>query len=62
MIKLLALSIALFANTANTTVKTNTAPLAVTAKTIYDFKVESLTGGTIDFAKFKGKMMSSVAG
>lgn len=24
-------------------------------KTIYDFKVESLDGGTIDFAKFKGK-------
>lgn len=23
--------------------------------TIYDFKVEALTGGTIDFAKFKGK-------
>ncbi len=24
-------------------------------KSIYDFKVEALTGGTIDFAKFKGK-------
>lgn len=24
-------------------------------KTIYDFKVESLEGGTIDFAKYKGK-------
>jgi len=24
-------------------------------KAIYDFKVEALTGGTIDFAKFKGK-------
>ncbi len=24
-------------------------------KTIYDFKVESLEGGTIDFSKFKGK-------
>jgi glutathione peroxidase len=57
MIKLLALSIALLANTADTTVKTNTDPVPapVTAKTIYDFKVESLSGGTIDFAKFKGK-------
>lgn len=55
MIKLLAFSIALLANTADTTVKTNTAPLAVIAKTIYDFKVESLSGGTIDFSKFKGK-------
>src|SRR6195952_5146859 len=25
------------------------------AKSIYDFKVEALEGGTIDFAKFKGK-------
>jgi glutathione peroxidase len=25
------------------------------SQTIYDFKVESLTGGTIDFAAFKGK-------
>jgi len=54
MIKLLALSIALLANTANT-VKTISAPFAEKAKTIYDFKVESLAGGTIDFAKFKGK-------
>jgi len=30
-------------------------PLIVTAKSIYDFKVESLDGGTIDFAKYKGK-------
>lgn len=57
MIKLLALSIALLANTANTNTasKSSATPVPVTAKTIYDFKVESLSGGTIDFAKFKGK-------
>ena len=27
----------------------------ITAKSIYDFKVEALDGGTIDFAKYKGK-------
>ncbi|MEP6951399.1 MAG: glutathione peroxidase [Ginsengibacter sp.] len=27
----------------------------VKAKSIYDFKVDGLTGGTIDFSKFKGK-------
>ena len=27
----------------------------VTAQSIYDFKVESLDGGTIDFSQFKGK-------
>jgi len=29
-------------------------------KSIYDFKVESLTGGTIDFAQFKGKKIMIV--
>jgi len=28
---------------------------SIQTKTIYDFKVESLNGGTIDFADFKGK-------
>ncbi|MBK8494029.1 MAG: glutathione peroxidase [Chitinophagaceae bacterium] len=28
---------------------------SIQTQTIYDFKVESLTGGTIDFAAFKGK-------
>lgn len=31
------------------------APKDDVPKTIYDFKVEGLTGGTIDFAKYKGK-------
>ncbi|CAF4745120.1 unnamed protein product, partial [Rotaria sp. Silwood2] len=30
-------------------------PVIVTAKSIYDFKVEALDGGSIDFAKYKGK-------
>ncbi len=30
-------------------------PEKVSVKTIYDFKVEALDGGTIDFATFKGK-------
>ncbi len=31
------------------------APDPAVPKSIYDFKVESLSGGTIDFAQFKGK-------
>lgn len=31
------------------------APKGDVPKSIYDFKVEGLTGGTIDFAQFKGK-------
>lgn len=31
------------------------APKGDVPKSIYDFKVEALTGGTIDFAKYKGK-------
>ena len=31
------------------------APAAEMPKTIYDFKVQSLDGGTIDFSKYKGK-------
>jgi len=34
-------------------IKTSTAPAM--AKTIYDFKITSIDGGTIDFSKFKGK-------
>jgi len=61
MIKLLAITTALLscaaqtnhtAEMTNATTKTTT---AVTAKSIYDFKVEALDGGTIDFAQYKGK-------
>jgi len=55
MIKLLALGIALLSNTANTNSSSLKNEMPATQKTIYDFKVESLSGGTIDFAKFKGK-------
>ena len=34
---------------------TEPAPAAQTIHSIYDFKVESLDGGTIDFSAFKGK-------
>ena len=34
---------------------TEPAPSAQTIQSIYDFKVESLDGGTIDFSAFKGK-------
>src|SRR5450432_3875572 len=33
---------------------TSPAPF-IKSKSIYDFKVDGLTGGTIDFSKFKGK-------
>ncbi len=36
------------------------AVLSLTGKSIYDFKVESLDGGKIDFAKFKGKKIMIV--
>jgi glutathione peroxidase len=61
MIKAIAIATALFACAA----QTNDRPAidracakteaGVTAKSIYDFKVEALDGGTIDFAKYKGK-------
>ena len=41
-------------NTAMTNV-TETSSTNTNASSIYDFKVESLEGGTIDFATFKGK-------
>lgn len=62
MIKFIALSALAITATAavkfNTSATTKTpvivaAPAAVT--TVYQFKVEGLTGGTIDFAAFKGK-------
>lgn len=57
MIKVLALSAALlgcFANSETKLAPVNAAKV-VTAKTIYDFKVDALEGGSIDFAAFKGK-------
>src|SRR6188768_382487 len=60
MIKILALSAALVGCLANSATKeSNSAPAAVqqniAAKSIYDFKVDGLEGGSIDFAAFKGK-------
>jgi glutathione peroxidase len=61
MIKLLSISIALLscgAQTNNNQIINNDMPKTetmVTAKSIYDFKVEALDGTTIDFASFKGK-------
>ncbi|RYD74123.1 MAG: glutathione peroxidase, partial [Sphingobacteriales bacterium] len=57
MIKILALSVALLGCFANS--ETKLAPVSdtkvVTEKTIYDFKVEALEGGNIDFSTYKGK-------
>jgi len=63
MIKLLTISAVLLSCNLQTTEisdsgydKTNfTPPKTVTEKSIYDFKVEGLEGGTIDFSTFKGK-------
>jgi glutathione peroxidase len=61
MIKELAIAAALLscaAQTNHTTSITGPAPkneITIATKSIYDFKVEALDGGTIDFAKFKGK-------
>ena len=59
MIKLIAISTILLsctlqANNKNTANK-NEQVINITAKSIYDFKVEGLEGGTIDFSTFKGK-------
>lgn len=57
MIKLIALSTILLSGT----LQANKTRIAINAKpgniarSIYDFKVEALDGGTIDFAAFKGK-------
>ncbi|MGB5006519.1 MAG: glutathione peroxidase [Ferruginibacter sp.] len=50
MIKLLMLSISFF-----WTGLFSKPAASIQTQAIYDFKVESLTGGTIDFAAFKGK-------
>lgn len=60
MIKLLAISTAFmsFALQANYSYNEITSPITVPhhpAKSIYDFKVDALDGGTIDFSAFKGK-------
>lgn len=59
MIKVISLSIAFLSCMANSGTKDIVAPKqtqqAVFEKSIYDFKVEALEGGTIDFAGFKGK-------
>jgi glutathione peroxidase len=60
MIKLLAISAALLSciiqTNKNTQMNTTeTAPANISTKSIYDFKVEALEGGTIDFSTYKGK-------
>ena len=58
MIKALALSVVLLSCMVNNSPKEKIASdtgSPVAAKSIYDFKVEALEGGTIDFAAFKGK-------
>ncbi len=60
MMKVLTIATALTcaAQTNHTTSIATPAPkneIMITAKSIYDFKVEALDGGTIDFSKFKGK-------
>jgi glutathione peroxidase len=61
MIKLLAITTVLLscaAQTNHTSEITNAITKTATpviTKSIYDFKVEALDGGTIDFAQFKGK-------
>ena len=61
MIKELAIATALLTFAAQTnhtppmTQPTEKKEVAIALKSIYDFKVEALDGGTIDFAKFKGK-------
>ncbi len=59
MIKLIAISTILLSCTLqanNKITATETEQVSsITTKSIYDFKVEGLEGGTIDFSKFKGK-------
>lgn len=58
MIKLLAISVALFScvtQSNNANMGNSITTPSATAKSIYDFKVQSLDGGTIDFSVFKGK-------
>ena len=49
------ISCAAQSNTAPMTNEVSAATTPVAAKSIYDFKVAALDGGTIDFASFKGK-------
>jgi glutathione peroxidase len=61
MIKVLAIATALLScaaqnnNSAAVTATTSQNEAPVIAKSIYDFKVEGLDGGTVDFSSFKGK-------
>jgi glutathione peroxidase len=59
MIRLIAFSFVLASCVTNTNPSVMNKDLSlstpVTAKSIYDFKVEALDGSTIDFSKFKGK-------
>lgn len=59
MIKLLAISTVLLSCTLqannNNADAVSESTIATTSKSIYDFKVEGLEGGTIDFSTFKGK-------
>ncbi len=59
MIKMLMITATILscaAGTNNTAISNSTATTdPVAQKSIYDFKVEALDGGTIDFASFKGK-------
>ena len=59
MIKLISISFTLLSCLTNINTSTMNKEVSATsttiAKSIYDFKVEALDGGTIDFSKFKGK-------
>jgi glutathione peroxidase len=58
MMKLLAITTAFLsigAQTNTPVVKTTSPEKIISAKSIYDFKVPGLDGGTIDFSSFKGK-------
>lgn len=56
MIKVFTLSAALMiTSAANKTIAQEAVQQKVTQNSIYDFKVEGLEGGTIDFSAFKGK-------
>ena len=59
MLKLFAITTAivacLYPNSNQPVKKDMNLPVKVATKSIYDFKVESLDGGTIDFSQFKGK-------
>lgn len=59
MIKIIAISLVMLSCAAHTSHPTEPVPIAQVStqnvKNIYDFKVEALEGGTIDFSSFKGK-------